>query len=74
MLSNLIGVSMRTDNYSDAEVWAERALDHAHSIRNRYLTSFVTLQFAYLALRRKDLPPRVTTSVALKSLQHSRPA
>ncbi|MGZ9076184.1 MAG: hypothetical protein ACXW13_10465, partial [Burkholderiaceae bacterium] len=56
VLSNLIGVSMRTDNYSDAEAWAERALDHAHSIRNRYLTSFVTLQFAYLALRRKDLP------------------
>lgn len=76
VLANLTGVAMNTGDYDQAEACARRAIEHAQAIGNRYLVSFLKLQFVRLALRRNDLiAARADLSASLElALAVGRPA
>jgi ATP/maltotriose-dependent transcriptional regulator MalT len=55
VLANLTGVAMKTGQADAAEDYAIRALEHAQAIGNRFVVSFLRMQFVRFALLRGDL-------------------
>lgn len=55
VLANLTGVAMKTGQPEAAERYGRRAAEHAQATGNRFVLSFLKMQFARLALGRHDL-------------------
>jgi predicted ATPase/DNA-binding SARP family transcriptional activator/Tfp pilus assembly protein PilF len=55
VLTNLAGVEMKLGRLEAAEGYAKRALEHAQGIANRFVVSFLKLQFTRFALARGEL-------------------
>ncbi|NJK46192.1 MAG: hypothetical protein HC933_19775, partial [Pleurocapsa sp. SU_196_0] len=67
VLANLTSTALNMGQHDAAEGYARRALEHAEAAGNRFLISFMKLQFVRFALRRGDaIGARVELRCALE--------